>query len=56
MSEGSILCGVSNGFETPGLMNGLAGIGYGLLRMAVPNYVPSILTLEAPKSELVLKY
>ncbi len=42
------LCGVPQGVETPGLMNGLAGIGYGLLRLAAPERVPSILVMEAP--------
>jgi len=32
----------------PGLMSGLAGIGYGLLRRAAPDRVPSVLTLELP--------
>ncbi|MEM6611443.1 MAG: type 2 lanthipeptide synthetase LanM family protein [Cyanobacteria bacterium P01_C01_bin.72] len=44
------LCGVPWGVETPGLMTGLAGIGYQLLRLAQPEAVPSILMLEAPKS------
>jgi len=35
--------------ESPGLMTGLAGIGYGLLRLAEPDQVPSVLTLEPPK-------
>lgn len=35
--------------ETPGLMAGLAGIGYGLLRMAKPERVPSVLILEPPR-------
>jgi type 2 lantibiotic biosynthesis protein LanM len=34
--------------ESPGLMTGLAGIGYGLLRFAAPNEIPSVLLLEAP--------
>ncbi|GIV97269.1 MAG: hypothetical protein KatS3mg057_1926 [Herpetosiphonaceae bacterium] len=34
--------------ETPGLMVGLAGIGYGLLRLAAPELVPSVLALEPP--------
>jgi lantibiotic modifying enzyme len=34
--------------ESPGLMTGLAGIGYGLLRLAALDRVPSILTLDAP--------
>jgi class II lanthipeptide synthase len=39
-------CGVPHGVETPGLMTGLAGIGYGLLRLAEPERVPSVLLLE----------
>lgn len=34
--------------ESPGLMTGLAGIGYGLLRLASPDRVPSVLTLVPP--------
>jgi lantibiotic modifying enzyme len=33
----------------PGLLTGLAGIGYGLLRIALPERVPSVLSLEPPK-------
>ena len=40
------LCGV----ETPGFMNGLAGIGYGLLRLAHPDRVPSVLVMEPPQA------
>lgn len=43
------LCGVPLGVESPSLMNGLAGIGYGLLRAAHPARVPSVLVLEAPR-------
>ena len=32
----------------PGLMIGLAGIGYGLLRLADPDRVPSVLVLAPP--------
>jgi len=46
------LCGVPLGVETPGLMTGLAGIGYGLLRLAEPERVPSVLTLEPPRRAL----
>ncbi len=42
------LCGVPLGVETPGLMTGLAGIGYGLLRLAEPELVASVLLLEPP--------
>jgi lantibiotic modifying enzyme len=31
-------------------MTGLAGIGYGLLRLAALARVPSVLTLEGPRS------
>ena len=43
------LCGVPLAVETPGLMTGLAGIGYQLLRLAQPENVPAVLTLEPPK-------
>jgi len=38
------------GMETPGLMIGLAGIGYELLRLAEPDKVPSVLLLAPPCS------
>jgi type 2 lantibiotic biosynthesis protein LanM len=41
-------CGVPLGTETPGLMTGLAGIGYGLLRLAAAARVPSVLVLAPP--------
>ncbi|HEY6320062.1 MAG TPA: type 2 lanthipeptide synthetase LanM, partial [Thermoanaerobaculia bacterium] len=41
-------CGTRNAVESPGLMNGIAGIGYGLLRLADPDRVPSILALAPP--------
>jgi type 2 lantibiotic biosynthesis protein LanM len=40
------LCGVPLAVESPALMNGLAGICYGLLRIAAPERVPSVLTLS----------
>ena len=43
------LCGVPLGVETPGLMTGLAGIGYELMRLAAPEIVPSVLVLEHAK-------
>lgn len=43
------LCGVPLAVESPSLMNGLAGIGYGLLRAAHPERVPSVLLLESPR-------
>jgi type 2 lantibiotic biosynthesis protein LanM len=42
------LCSTPNGVETPGLMLGLSGIGYGLLRLVDPEFVPSILSLQPP--------
>lgn len=42
------LTGVPLGTETPGLMTGISGIGYQLLRFAVPDRVPSVLLLESP--------
>jgi type 2 lantibiotic biosynthesis protein LanM len=39
-------CGASTRTEVPGLLAGLAGIGYGLLRAACPDRVPSVLLLE----------
>ncbi|GAA4193669.1 type 2 lanthipeptide synthetase LanM family protein [Streptosporangium oxazolinicum] len=40
--------GAPGAAPTPGLMNGLAGIGHGLLRLARPESVPSVLLLDAP--------
>ena len=37
-----------HGVATPGLMNGLAGIGLQLLRFADRDAVPSVLLLEPP--------
>jgi type 2 lantibiotic biosynthesis protein LanM len=48
------LCGTPLGVESPGLMIGLAGIGYGLLRLAEPLRVPSILALAPPPSAQTL--
>jgi hypothetical protein len=43
------LTGIPFGIESPGLMSGISGIGYGLLRLASPDLVPAILTLQSPK-------
>ncbi|OLR93070.1 type 2 lanthipeptide synthetase LanM family protein [Actinokineospora bangkokensis] len=40
------LCGVPGEVTTPGLLTGLAGIGHGLLRLAAPKRVPSVLLLQ----------
>ncbi|MGE5177614.1 MAG: type 2 lanthipeptide synthetase LanM family protein [Bacteroidota bacterium] len=40
--------GTVAGVESPGLMNGLAGIGLGLLRLADPARVPSVVAMDPP--------
>jgi type 2 lantibiotic biosynthesis protein LanM len=42
-------CATPFGIESPGLMNGLSGIGYQLLRFARPDVVPSVLTIDPPR-------
>jgi len=42
------ITGIPSGVESPGLMTGLAGIGYGLLRLAEPARVPSVMVLAPP--------
>jgi type 2 lantibiotic biosynthesis protein LanM len=41
-------CGNPLAVESPGLMTGIAGIGYGLLRCAEPLSVPSVQALASP--------
>jgi len=41
------LCATPFGLESPGLMTGLAGIGYALLRLSAPEQVPSLLSLAS---------
>jgi type 2 lantibiotic biosynthesis protein LanM len=41
-------CGGPGAVEMPGLMLGLAGIGYQMLRLAEPDRVPSVLALAPP--------
>ncbi|SDI36528.1 type 2 lantibiotic biosynthesis protein LanM [Actinokineospora alba] len=40
------VCGTPGGVFTPGLLTGAAGIGYGLLRLAHVDRVPSVLMLQ----------
>jgi len=47
-AEGGWRSGIPRGVEVPGLMTGLAGMGYGLLRLAMPERVPSVLLLDPP--------
>lgn len=49
------LCGVPMGVETPGMMTGLAGIGFGLLRLAEPARVPSVLIMAPPPNTEALE-
>lgn len=53
LRRGGWRCGIPGGVETPGLMTGLAGIGYGLLRLGATTDTPSLLSLEAPRIGLV---
>lgn len=48
MRQRSWVMGVPLNVETPGLLLGLAGIGYQCLRLAEPGRVPSVLTLAPP--------
>lgn len=41
--------GVPPGIETHGLIVGIAGSGYELLRLAKPDLVPSVLPLAPPR-------
>jgi type 2 lantibiotic biosynthesis protein LanM len=50
MRQNGWRCGNPLGVESPGLMTGLAGIGYELLRLAEPTRVPSVLALAPPSS------
>ena len=40
-------CGTPGGVPSAGLLTGLSGIGYGLLRLGFPEQVPSVLLLES---------
>jgi type 2 lantibiotic biosynthesis protein LanM len=48
INQNGWLCGVPLGVETPGLMTGIAGIGYELLRLFAPDKVPPVVVLAAP--------
>jgi len=49
LAENNWRCGEPLGLVTPGLMFGISGIGYALLRQAFNNQIPSVLTLDKPK-------
>ncbi|MFJ8582350.1 type 2 lanthipeptide synthetase LanM family protein [Micromonospora sp. NPDC093277] len=46
INQHAAYCGTPGGIATPGLLNGLAGIGYGLLRLGFAERVPSVLLLQ----------
>ncbi|WP_244227180.1 type 2 lanthipeptide synthetase LanM family protein [Corallococcus aberystwythensis] len=48
--DGAWRCGLPRFTEAPGLMLGLSGIGMGLLRLAAPDVVPSVLALQSARS------
>ncbi|WP_240627462.1 lanthionine synthetase LanC family protein [Thermoflavimicrobium daqui] len=50
IKEHGWICGTPSNIEIPGLMTGLSGIGYNLLRFAYPD-IPSVLGLEFFESE-----
>jgi type 2 lantibiotic biosynthesis protein LanM len=50
LHKGNWAPGIPLGVEIPGLMTGMAGIGYGLLRLAAPERVPAVLLLAPPAS------
>jgi type 2 lantibiotic biosynthesis protein LanM len=52
LRRGDWRCGLPGGVETPGLMMGLAGIGYGLLRLGATKRVPSLLSLDGPRAAI----
>jgi lantibiotic modifying enzyme len=47
--QGGWRCGLPKGSESPGMLMGLSGIAYGLLRLSAPDQVPSVLSLDAPR-------
>jgi type 2 lantibiotic biosynthesis protein LanM len=48
IAAGGPRCGTPNEIETPSLMTGLSGIGYGLLRLAAPDRLPPVPLLRPP--------
>ncbi|WP_410984485.1 lanthionine synthetase LanC family protein [Bacillus cereus] len=48
VNETGWCCGIPQNEDTPSLMLGLSGIGYGLLRLAAPQKVPPVVVLGKP--------
>jgi type 2 lantibiotic biosynthesis protein LanM len=55
VNHGVPCCGTPRAVPTPGFMSGLAGVGYGLLRLAYPERVPSALLLEPTPRSMALR-
>jgi len=53
IGRGDWRCGIPGYLETPGMMMGLAGIWYGLLRIGATERVPSLLSLETPRGQML---
>jgi type 2 lantibiotic biosynthesis protein LanM len=51
LRQQSRFCGTPGGVPTPGLLDGLAGVGYGLLRLGFAERVPSALFLHPTPAE-----
>jgi type 2 lantibiotic biosynthesis protein LanM len=52
IEENGWVCGLPLAVESPGFMEGIAGIGYGLLRLAFPDRLPSVLLLDPPAASI----
>jgi lantibiotic modifying enzyme len=50
IEAGGCRCGNPLAVESPGLMTGVAGVGYGLLRVAHPARIPAVLVLAPPQT------
>ena len=48
IKENLFLSDIKEQYKNYGLMTGLSGLGYGLLRMYFPNMIPSVISLERP--------
>lgn len=48
IADGGCKTGIQGGVASHDLMRGTAGIGYGLLRVAAPTVVPSVLLIDPP--------
>ena len=55
LAGGDWVANVGDAIEAPGLMLGLAGTGYALLRAASPRRSPSVLTLDSPGAPTVME-